>query len=76
MPEEAHQIYQAFLLRCWHLGPATAESPAGWRFELRGITAEARQLRFGDLEQLKEFIAAELAALDPGKDQGSLRTDR
>ena len=73
MPEEAKQVYQSFLVRCWLLGPATAETPVVWRFELREVAAEPQKHHFNDLEQLKAFISAKLAimAIDTERDDDS-----
>lgn len=67
MPEEVKPVYQSFLVRCWLLGSATAETPAIWRFELRKVAAEPREQRFADLEWLKNFLAKELAAIAAGR---------
>ena len=60
MSKQAHQVYQSFLVRCWLIPPETTDEPALWRFELREVPAESQKQRFSDLEQLKEFISAEL----------------
>ncbi len=71
MTQQADQIYQSFLVRCWLVSPATADGPPIWRFELREVLAEQREHRFSDLEQLKNFVAAELAALAASNAQGT-----
>ncbi|MFQ5399581.1 MAG: hypothetical protein ACE5E7_08280 [Anaerolineae bacterium] len=63
MSEQAEQVYQSFLVRCWLILPVTADEPPTWRFELREVTAESQKHRFSDLEQLKAFMAAKLAAI-------------
>lgn len=61
MSTEAHQLYHAYLIRCWLIPAATAgESPA-WRFELREVPADPEKHRFSDLEQVKEYMSAKLA---------------
>jgi hypothetical protein len=66
MSNQIDQVYQSFLVRCWLIPSATAETPAVWRFELRDVSAEPQKYRFSDLEQLKDFINAELAAIAVG----------
>jgi len=63
MPKEADQFYQSFLVRCWLIPPATNDEPPTWRFELRDVSAEPHKHRFSDLEQLKAFVLAKLAAI-------------
>jgi len=63
MPKEADQFYQSFLVRCWLIPPATTDELPTWRFELRDVTAEPQKHRFSDLEQLKAFMSAKLAAI-------------
>lgn len=63
MTEQADQVYQSFLVRCWLISPATAGEPPAWRFELREVSAEQQQHRFSNLEQLKDFMSAKLAAI-------------
>jgi len=63
--KETHQLYHAYLVRCWLIPAVTAgESPA-WRFELRQVPAEAEKNRFSDLEEVKEFMSEKLAAITP-----------
>ena len=71
MPKQAHQVYHAFLVRCWLVSPETTDEPALWRFELREVPAEERKHRFGDLEGLKKFMASELAAIATGSIQNT-----
>jgi hypothetical protein len=63
MSIQADQIYHSFLVRCWLIPPATTDELPTWRFELRDVTADPQKERFSDLEQLKEFVAAKLAAI-------------
>ena len=63
MAKEADQIYQSFLVRCWFIPPAASDEPPTWRFELRDVSAEPEKHRFSDLEQLKAFMSAKLAAI-------------
>ena len=63
MSKQADLIYQSFLIRCWLIPPATADEPPAWRFELREVSANAQKHRFSDLEQLKAFMLAKLAAI-------------
>lgn len=63
MTQQADQIYQSFLVRCWLVSPATADGPPIWRFELRDVSAEPQKHRFSDLEQLKAFLSTKLAAI-------------
>jgi hypothetical protein len=62
MPREEQAIYQSFLVRCWFVKPATKGEAPAWRFEVRDVSAEPQKRRFSDLDQMKEFIAVELAA--------------
>jgi len=62
MSKQVDQIYQSFLVRCW-LIPAAATGEPVWRFELREVSAEPQKHRFSDLEQLKAFMSAKLAAI-------------
>jgi len=52
--------YQAFLLRCWQVSPATADEPSRWRFVLREIAAEPQELAFGTLTELIAFLQTSL----------------
>ena len=63
MSKETDQVYHSFLVRCWLVPRETTDEPALWRFELREVPAEAEKHRFSDLEQLKEFMSAKLAAI-------------
>ncbi len=63
MTEQADQIYQSFLVRCWLVSPATADEPPAWRFELREVSADPKKHRFSDLEQLKALMMAKLATI-------------
>ena len=63
MSKQADQFYQSFLVRCWLIPPATNDEPPTWRFELRDVSAEPHKHRFSDLEQLKAFMSAKLAAI-------------
>ena len=70
MGQHEDQVYHSFLVRCW-LMPRTlnSESPI-WRFEVKEVTAEPGIHRFSDLEDLKAFLAAELAAMaGPGNQE-------
>ena len=63
MSHQADQIYQSFLVRCWLVPPATTNESPTWRFELREVSAEPQKHGFSDLEQLKAFLSAKLAAV-------------
>lgn len=63
MNEQSHQIYRSFLVRCWMTVPGKTGAPPAWRFELRDVSAEPQKHRFSDIEQLKEFMTVELAAI-------------
>lgn len=69
MSQEADPIYQSFLVRCWFILPAASDEPPMWRFELRDVSAEPEKHHFSDLEQLKAFMSAKLAALAAGSKQ-------
>ena len=69
MSRQAHQVYHAFLVRCWLVPPETTDEPALWRFELREVPAEERKHRFSDLEQLNEFVSLKLAAIATGSNR-------
>ena len=79
MAKEADQIYQSFLVRCWFIPPAAGDEPPTWRFELRDVSAESAKHRFSDLEQLKAFMSAKLAALaagsSPNRDKEEIHQD-
>lgn len=75
MPKQTHHVYQSFLVRCWLILPATSDESPTWRFELREVSAEAQKHTFSDLEQLKNFIAAELAAIAAGNEPDSDKED-
>jgi hypothetical protein len=76
MAKQAHQVYHAFLVRCWLISPETTDEPALWRFELREVPAEERKHRFGDLEGLKNFMASELAAIAAGDNRDTDGEDK
>ena len=63
MSKQVDQIYQSFLVRCWLIPAAATGEPPVWRFELREVSAEPQKHRFSDLEQLKAFMSAKLAAI-------------
>lgn len=75
MSKQAPQVYQSFLVRCWLILPATSDEPPTWRFELREVSAEPQKHGFSDLEQLKNFMAAELAAIAVSSEQDSDKED-
>ena len=76
MSQQADQIYQSFLVRCWLVPAATTDEPPSWRFELREISAESQKRLFSDLEQLKEFISTELMGLAAGRKQPTEDEDK
>lgn len=69
MSEQADQVYQSFLVRCWLIRPATTDEPPTWRFELREVSADPQKHGFSDLEQLKAFMAAKLTAVAAGSNR-------
>jgi hypothetical protein len=71
MSKEADQVYRAYLVRCWLIPPVTTNEPPAWRFELREVPADSEKHRFSDLEQVKEFISAKLAAIAAGSSPNS-----
>ena len=63
MSKETDQVYHSFLVRCWLVPRETTDEPALWRFELREVPAEAQKQRFSNLEGLKAYMEAKLAAI-------------
>ena len=49
---------RAFLLRCWQEG--TAGEGITWRYSLKEVLDERRQLGFADLQEVFDFLAAQL----------------
>ena len=60
MPQSTSQRYQSYLIRCWKLRSATETDADIWRFALRGVSAEQQEKHFSSLEELLNYVSAEL----------------
>lgn len=57
-------IYQAFLLRCWQESPPAESLESTWRFSLIHIDGLQTKKGFACLEDLLEYLQAQLAKCD------------
>lgn len=53
--------YRAFLLRCWQETNPTAGVKSSWRFSVTYIDGLQTEKGFASLEELLEYVQAELA---------------
>lgn len=56
--------YHAFLLRCWQETIPTADMESSWRFSLIHFDGLQTEKGFSSLEDLLEYVQAELAKRD------------
>jgi hypothetical protein len=58
MDVEKSLAVRAYLLRCWQEG--TAGQDIVWRYSLKEVLDERRQRGFASLEEIFDFLAAQL----------------
>ena len=55
--------YQSFLLRCWVVPAHSEKEPPTWRFGVRLVEADAKEVYFGEMPALIAFLSTKLNTL-------------